>query len=172
MTDTATTESRLARLEARTAIEELVANYCHGADRHDEATFLAIWHDDAVWEFPPPWGAIKGKEEIRGAINGLIWAGLPETHHWTTNLVVTLADDGASATGISDVYCAATDLDGRSMHIAGTYHDTFERRDGRWGVAHRTVELFWFAPADQPWGTELASRFQPPALSWPTGTAT
>ena len=75
------------------------------------------------------------------------------------------------ASGICNVYCTATDLDGRSIHIAGTYHDTFERRDGRWGISHRNVELFWFAPAAEPWGTDLATRFQPPAVAWPPAPA-
>lgn len=155
-------------LESRLAIADLVANYCHGCDRHDESLFLSIWHDDAVWEFPPPWGAVKGRDEIALFLDTVIWKGLPETHHWTTNLVVTPDPaDPDRATGICNVSCAATDMDGRSISIAGTYHDTYERRGGEWRIAVRAVELFWFCPAAEPWGTTLETRFQPPMVAWP-----
>lgn len=153
---------RLDRVESHQAIARLAANYCHGVDLHDENLFLSIWHDDALWSIGGPWGDFKGTEEIQLALRELIWAGLPETHHWTTNLVVDLQGDQAS--GICNVNCAATDMDGRAIRIAATYRDRYERSGGEWRIGERAIELFYFLPVDRPWGTTMETRFDPPPI--------
>lgn len=151
---------RVAALEDRAAIAALVSNYCHGVDKRDERRFLSIWHADAAWRIGEPFGDFKGIDEIRHALVDLIWPALPETHHFTTNLVVELDDD--RATGLSDVDCTGTDVEGRAIIISATYSDVYERREGRWALADRRVEIHYFTPLREPWGSDPATRMRPP----------
>jgi gamma-hexachlorocyclohexane dehydrochlorinase len=139
-----TLAARVDALESRDEIHRLVSNYCHGCDKHDIDRFMSIWHEDAVWEIGPPYGGFAGSARIRHAMVDLIWTALPETHHWTTNLVVDL--DGDRAGGLCDVTCDAIDAEGRTLLIAATYTDAYERRDGTWRIARRGCEIFYFTP--------------------------
>lgn len=76
---------RIERLEARAAIERLMADYAFGCDQKDVQRFLGVFHDDA--EYVGPTGASVGHEAIRESIRP-IWQMLPETHHWITNVTV------------------------------------------------------------------------------------
>lgn len=151
---------RLAALEDRVEIAALVANYCHGVDKRDEERFLSIWHPEASWRIGEPFGDFKGIDAIRYALVELIWPALPETHHFTTNLVVEL--EGDRATGLCDVDCTGTDYEGRALIISATYADVFERRAGRWGLAERRVEMHYFTPLREPWSLDPATRMRPP----------
>jgi len=134
-------EQHLAEHESRIRIAELVANYCRGCDGRDEDLFMSIWHPDATYAVGGPFDAYEGHEGIRRGIHE-IWASLPETHHWTTNLVVELSD-GDHAHGESDVVCHCIDNDGVFMLVAASYHDDFDRRDGIWRIAHRSLTLHY-----------------------------
>lgn len=137
--------TRLDRVESRQELHELVSNYCHGVDKHDEATFMGIWHDDAVWAIGPPFGDFSGKDEVRRALVEVIWPAWNSTHHWTTNSVFDV--DGDRATGVCDVGMQGEAADGTTTFVSATYTDRFERRAGRWGIVHRGVEIHYFAPA-------------------------
>jgi len=139
-----TIERRLDRIESRFAIGDLVSDYCHGVDKRDLDRFLDIWHEDAVWEIGPPFGNFAGKSEIKRALTDLIWPAWRETHHWTTNLVVRFLDDD-HAEGVCDVNCTGADPQDVMQIVAATYTDRYERRDGRWRIARRHVEMFYFS---------------------------
>jgi gamma-hexachlorocyclohexane dehydrochlorinase len=138
-------EERIDAIESRFAIDRLVSDYCHGCDKKDIDRFMSIWHEDAVWEIGPPYGDFHGGERIRHAMEDLVWGALPETHHWTTNLVVDFESPDL-ANGVCDVTCEGVDTEGKTILIAATYNDRFERRDGRWAIALRHVDLFYFKP--------------------------
>jgi ketosteroid isomerase-like protein len=142
-------EARIDALESRIAIHHLVSNYCHGCDKHDIDRFMSIWHDDAVWEIGDPYGDFYGAAQIKHAMEDLIWTALPETHHWTTNLVVEL-ESPDRATGVCDVGCDAFTPERQMLLIAATYYDRFERRDGEWRISERKVEIFYFNPIVVP----------------------
>ncbi|MEX2236129.1 MAG: nuclear transport factor 2 family protein [Dehalococcoidia bacterium] len=153
-------EERVQELEWREAIRRLIADYCHGVDKHDVDRFMNIWQEDAAWEIGGPFGDYYGKAEVRHCLVDLIWPALPETHHWTTNLVLEF--DGSSAKGMCDVDCTATDSEGRPLLIAASYFDDYERRDGDWKIAKRKVELFYQTPVLDPWSNTPESRFRLP----------
>ena len=138
-------DQRIDTIESRFAIHRLVSDYCHGCDKHDIERFMAIWHDDAVWEIGPPYGDFHGGAQIRHAMEDLIWRELPETHHWTTNLVVEFEFPDL-ATGICDVSCEAVNPQGETILIAATYRDRYERREGTWAISRRGVDIFYFKP--------------------------
>lgn len=140
----ATLEQRLDYLESRSEIAALAADYCHGLDRHDIQRFLAIWTPDGFWAIGDPHGDFRGEDELRRAA-GVVWAALPETHHWTTNHVIAF-EDADRATGLSSVHTEAIDSDGRHLTIAAAYVDEYVRRQGNWRIASRMCENYYFKP--------------------------
>lgn len=141
--------ARLDQVESRQAIERLVANTCHGVDKHDEATFLGVWHDDGVWVRPQ--GNFQGKTELSRALNEFVWGTWQSTQHWASNLVTEIVDDSAS--GMFDMSMWGVDAVGKSAFMCATYTDRYERRVGRWGVVQRRFQLKYFSKAE---GIEFA----------------
>jgi gamma-hexachlorocyclohexane dehydrochlorinase len=138
-------EERTAELEARVAIGELVAGYCQGQDRDDLGLFLSLWHDDATWA--TPWDTFVGLDEIRGfRTDGP--APWTQGYHWTTNHTVRF-ESATRATGRSDALVIVTEADNRARFVGATYEDVYERRDGVWRFARRTLHR-WFVstPSD------------------------
>lgn len=140
MADT-TLEERMDRLEARWEIAERLAGYAHGCDKRDAARFMEIWHDDATWSLPDPFGTSRGTEQIRAAL-GRIWDANAASHHWMTNLVLEFAGrDRARA--LSDAVCVMIAPDGRHGLVAATYESEFMRRQGSWRIANCDVTVHW-----------------------------
>lgn len=140
-------EERLAQIESRTAIAALLATYCHGLDRKDEALFRSIWHDDADYLVGTGRGDFHGIDEIATFpwVAAKAWT---QTHHWTTNSVVTFASP-TQASGRSDCIAICEKVGGGACFISATYVDAFEQREGIWKLNQRQV-LRWFvsSPAD------------------------
>lgn len=148
-------EERLQVLEDREAIREVIANYCRGVDQKDEALFLGLWEDDAKWTIGDPFGNHVGLQQIK-AILGAIWEGLPETHHFTTNSVITVT--GQTASAVSDVDCTATDAKGRALLIAATYWDDLRKTSDTWKFTERKVKIHYMTPVVEPWSDDPNSR--------------
>ena len=64
--------------------------------------------------------------------------GTPLTKHVTTNLLIEVADDGATATCRS-YYTVMQKVEGTDLQpiISGRYRDEFAKRDGQWEFARR-----------------------------------
>ena len=156
MTDaTALIEPLLARidqLESRIAIRDLASDYCHGFDKRAFDRFLAIWWPDCVWDIGPPFGRFEGHDGIRQAVHEVLWPAWQESHHLTTNQVITFRDpDHVSA--VCDVDCVGTLAGDTDCQIVGaTYTDELERRDGIWKISRRSVQIHYFNPVP---GTRL-----------------
>lgn len=140
-------EERLDRIESRTAIAELVARYCEGVDRKDDDVFASIWHEDADYLIGAGRGDFHGLEDILRfpSVAAKAWS---QTHHWTTNSVVTF-DGPDEATGRSDCIAMCERVEGGCCFISATYVDAYSRRGGVWKLSQRQV-LRWFvtSPAD------------------------
>ena len=148
-------ERRIAEIESRNAMRDLVSNYCHGFDRRDWDCFIGIWHEDAVWDIGPLFGEFHGHEGIRKAVQEILYPVWRESHHLTTNLCITFIDDD-HAKGISNVDCMGANPDDEVQMVGATYLDQFERRQGVWKIAHRAVEIHYFNPMpamemSKPW---------------------
>lgn len=140
--------TRLDAIEDRFQIDRLVSDYCHGVDKRDVDRFMSIWHDDAEWLIGEPFGDFAGAEAIRHCTVDLIWPAFEESQHWTTNLAVDI--DGDSASGVCDVWATGI-VAATPVFIAATYYDDFERRGGRWGIAKRKVDMYYFSAFDRAW---------------------
>jgi 3-phenylpropionate/cinnamic acid dioxygenase small subunit len=145
--------SRIDELESRTALRDLVTDYCIGFDNHDWERFIAIWHPDAVWEIGPPFGTFTNHEGIREAVQDVLYPVWRETHHLTSNLRLTF-DDPDHAHGICNVDCMGATTDDVVQMISATYTDDFERREGFWKIARRGVVIHYFNPVP---GAEMTS---------------
>ncbi|SDM46664.1 nuclear transport factor 2 family protein [Allokutzneria albata] len=126
---------RLDRVESELAIQRLVHEYCHGADKQDLRRFSAVWHPDAVWA-PSAGHRLDGLDAIRAGIKAE-WQKYQQMHHWTANLVITL--DGDRASGEADTEFSVQFLDGSWVRGGGTYRDVYTRRDGIWRITYREV---------------------------------
>jgi 3-phenylpropionate/cinnamic acid dioxygenase small subunit len=132
---------------ATTSTEEiarLVFSYAEGVDLGDfeavselfsHATYRAVLPDGGVSTF-------TGRDEVLACFQGMVitYDGIPSTKHVTTNLSVDVDEgsDGATARSYFSVLQARPDLE-LQVIVAGRYHDSFERREGRWRFADRLI---------------------------------
>jgi len=153
MVDLENVVRRLDEQESRTAIAELVFNYCHGFDKRDFERFLAIWWEDCVWHIGPPFGSFAGHEGIRQAVHDVLWPAWTQSQHITSNLVIHFRDPD-HAESVCDVDCTGL-LAGSSeaTFVGASYADALERRDGVWRIAERKVSMHYFNSFP---GTELS----------------
>jgi len=136
---------RIDELESRAALRDLVTDYCQGFDNHDWNQFISIWHEDAVWDIGPPFGVFEGHAGISEAVHEVLYPVWRETHHLTSNLRLTFRD-ADHARGVCDVDCMGATKDDVVQMISATYTDEFERRDGVWKIAKRSVVIHYFNP--------------------------
>jgi hypothetical protein len=141
--NTADLASRLDRLESHQAVERLIANYARGFDQRDPQLFASIWFHDSVLDMGEVFGRCQGLEEIAAGAERL-WTGTPHMHHWMANEVIDI--NGDTATAISSLDCLVTDASAGPTQISGTYFDSCERREGRWGIVYRRFEMHYWTP--------------------------
>jgi len=140
-------DDRLAILEDRQRIQDVLMQYARGWDRLDEQMLRDCFFPDATHEH----GGFEGQSQdfITG---GLVSVGkVIATRHMITNIWIEVDGDRA----ISECYFAAShrrfDKTGEreeDYFLQGRYLDRFERREGRWKIAHRlgVNELKWIEP--------------------------
>lgn len=137
------------------AIHEALIRYCRGVDRCDLQLAMTAFLDDAVdnhmgFEMP----AIESMSSLLGADQSQVKC----TSHNITNELVEVTGDVAR----SEAYFVAyhllshddTDFD---WTVGGRYIDRFERRDGSWRIAHRTVVYDWQPPVSMVFAGETLS---------------
>ena len=148
-TEAATLEAltaRITELESRSAIRDLVSDYCHGFDKRDYERFLAIWWEDCVWDIGPPFGKFEGHTGVYEAIYDVLWPAWGESHHLSTNLSIKFSDPD-NASSICDVDCMGKLAGEDTCTIVGaTYADELQRRDGVWKILQRSVTIHYFNP--------------------------
>lgn len=135
---------RLDEQESRCAIAELAFNYCHGFDKRDESRFVDIWWEDCVWDIGPPFGKFEGRAGILEALHEVLWPAWDQTQHVTSNNVINFIDPD-HAESVCDVDCTGLLAgDTQATFVGATYRDQVERREGRWAIALRKVEIHYF----------------------------
>ncbi len=146
--------ARVDTLESRSAIRDLVSDYCHGFDKRDFERFLSIWWEDCNWDIGPPFGAFEHHDGIRTAVHEVLWPAWSHTLHLTTNLRVEFADRD-HASGICDVQCMGSLAGETTCTVVGaSYFDDYERRGGAWKILRRQVRIHYFNPIP---GAELSA---------------
>ena len=123
-------------------IENLVYAYAERIDAGDLAGVAELFRHGRIQAAPGV--LIEGPDAVRKLYEGatrLYEDGTPRTRHVTTNVAVEVDDDAGTATARSyyTVFQQSDELPLQPI-IAGHYHDSFHRVDGRW--AFDTREMF------------------------------
>jgi hypothetical protein len=150
----------LAELAAKQAITEVLHRYCRGLDRMDRALADTVWHPGGTADYGPGY---------RGSAFGFldfVWdyhVQFESHSHLVSNVLIEV--ENAAGTAASETYVSVwlrtPPADGllTDMFHRGRYVDRWSRRDGVWGIDHRTFlgdlyrEVQQPAPAPaEPWG--------------------
>lgn len=135
-------EAKFTELLDREAIRDCIYRYCRGIDRADEAALRSSYWEDAHDRH----GAYDGPAEgfISHALK--IFEGGPRNVHQVSNILIEFA--GPRVAAVESYFNAlqrGPDSNGvvRQFLLAGRYCDRFEKRNGEWRVARRTVVYDW-----------------------------
>ena len=122
----------------RAAITALIYGYAERIDAGDLAGVAALFAD-ATYRSDRG-GLYRGADAVRAVLERVVvlYEGVPRTKHVTTNLVVELAGDAATARSYFTVFQAAPGGPLQAI-VAGRYHDRFERAGDRWRFADRLI---------------------------------
>lgn len=146
-------EPRLANLEARQEITDVLYRYARGNDRRDEALIRSCFWPDGRYIFAPFDGnAQKFVTMAMGILNSLLWC-----QHYITNPMIEVRGDQA----VSECYFFAhhhtkkKDGSEEEEFYEGRYLDRFERRKGVWKSAfrHGIMDYIATAPSPQPYNS-------------------
>lgn len=134
-------DARLRRLEDVEAIRTLLAEIARGTDRYDSQLLARTIHEDAVLD-------MGGARTMSGAAFAAALKPPAEPRPGRMHLVsnARIDVDGDAAWSESHIVsCQDVLVEGvRKTRIrAGRYLDRWERRDGRWKLAARTLVDEW-----------------------------
>jgi hypothetical protein len=158
--------STLQELLDREAIRECLHRYCRGIDRADEEALRSAYWRDATDSH----GAYKG-----GAA-GFIDQALPRLRaggryfHAICNMGIDLHGDTAAVESYFVALQVTAAAPTRETFLAGRYLDRFEKREGEWRIAARTVVYDWLEERERPELAQGDSRFadrSPVGAPWP-----
>ncbi|MBK6005039.1 nuclear transport factor 2 family protein [Ramlibacter ginsenosidimutans] len=136
----------LQELLDREAIRECLHRYCRGIDRADEAALRSCYWDDAA----------DCHGAYNGSATGFIAQALAKLRrggrrvHQVSNVLIELQGAVAAVESSFLALQAAPDAPTRTTFLCGRYVDRFERRDGEWRVAARTVVYDWIEERERP----------------------
>ena len=120
-------------------IQRLIFTYAERLDQGDLAGVAALFASATFRSDRRP-EARTGSEEVLEMFRRTValYDGRPSTKHVTTNVIVDLEGESASARSYFTVLQARPELPLQPI-IAGRYHDRFRRRDGAWQFSDRLV---------------------------------
>lgn len=144
-------------MKDRQDILDCLHRYTRGVDRHDRALMLSAYHPDAVDEH----GVAEG---VAGDFCdwAIGWHGEFQTKHQHIITNHTIDLDGDTAHVESYYTFWGDNREGPPSLCFGRYVDRFEKRDGKWAIAHRVCineKVGYFTAADLPdeWHKALIS---------------
>lgn len=139
-------QADLQALLDREAIRDCLHRYCRGIDRADEAALRSAYWPDAEDSH----GAFQGSAEgfIAQALARLRAGG--RRVHSIGNILIELHGDAAAVESyFLALQSGAADPELETF-LCGRYVDRFERRQGEWRVARRTVVYDWIEERRRP----------------------
>lgn len=149
----------LSDLLDRQVITDILIAYARGADRGDVDLIEAAYHEDAIEDHG---GTYKGPARDYVALMRKMLPRAPRMSHSVTNILVELEGDTAWTECHYLTFARLPVKDGKpgetvdSLTMARAI-DRFERRDGRWAIAHRRLAWDWSQemPTNESWGRGL-----------------
>ena len=133
----------IEELLAREEIHDVLKRYVRAVDRADAELMVSCYHDDGVDDH----GMFRGPAaEFAEFVCGERSKRYQATHHLIASPNIRIDGDRAFV----DTYCIAHQISApdeagqRFDYMVGVrYVDRFERRSGRWLIAHRTAVFDW-----------------------------
>lgn len=130
-------------LLAREEIHDVLKRYVRAVDRADAELMVSCYHDDGFDDH----GMFRGPAaEFAEFVCGERSKRYEATHHFIAPPNIRVNGESAYV----DTYCIAHQISGpddagqRFDYVIGVrYVDRFERRAGRWLIAHRTAVFDW-----------------------------
>ncbi len=119
-------------------IRELLARYCFALDADRFEDMAALFTADGVWE--TAFGTGTGRDGIVAQARSIATGPRPRRIHLTTNIVIDL--DGDSATARSNWVVIQNTQAGPAIGSGGAYADRLVRVDGQWFFQHRTIDRY------------------------------
>lgn len=141
-------ETRLANLEAKEEVRELIAAYCAICDRIDKIGDLVyLFTEDAVLRNPA--GAHSGRAAIESYYTGFFATGVKFSRHHAVNQVITILEPGVARH--ESYFIAFLGRGGESKIAFGRYDDLVVKQEGAWRfkekvnetVANTSLEAGW-----------------------------
>lgn len=136
-------EARVARIEARQAIQDLVIRYGMAVDDRDMATVGGLFTEDAVFRHGDDSIVNHGRQEIVDFYSDRLQAFGATYHYPHSHLIELDPADPQLATG---VVCAHAELgiDGRTYVTALRYHDGYRVDAGVWRFTERRLAMLYY----------------------------
>jgi hypothetical protein len=132
-------QAELRALLDKDAIRDCLYRYCRGIDRADEGLLRSVYWPDAH----------DSHGAYAGTAGGFVDQAVPRLRsggrgvHQISNILIELHGDAAAVE--SSFLALQTNAAAPTLEtfLCGRYLDRFERRDGLWGIAERTVVYDW-----------------------------
>ncbi|MGF7121347.1 MULTISPECIES: nuclear transport factor 2 family protein [unclassified Rhodococcus (in: high G+C Gram-positive bacteria)] len=137
-------------LSDRAEIGDVLHRYYRGVDRRDWALVRSCFFDDAHNDYAPFYQG--GVDEFMDFLRDPAGFGLfDRTFHFVGNMLIELAGDSDLDTADAETYVmaqhtSAADAGNTTRNFLTVwlrYLDRFERREGRWAIADRRIEVEW-----------------------------
>ena len=125
--------SFLEEIEARTAIEDCLKRFARAVDRQDWALARTLYHDDAFDDH----GFFKGPPDAFLAHIAKLHQVQEHSMHFNTNVLIEF--QSRERAFVETYVLVLQRFAERRVTASARYLDRFERRNGRWRVAHRTL---------------------------------
>jgi ketosteroid isomerase-like protein len=133
-------DPRLQVLLDKEDIREVTYRFARGVDRHDWELIRSCYHDDGV----DCHGIFDGPatEYVAWVTENVPKLATSTTHHVSNGLIDVQGDVAFCESYVLAAHRYVRDDGQRADFLCGArYVDRFERRDGRWRIAHR--QLLW-----------------------------
>ncbi len=142
------TNSELRVFLDRESIRDALARLARGEDRRDAALISGAYWPDSVTDY----GVFRGSfdEYLAWVVPGA--DAITNTQHVLGQSYIELDGDTAKVeTQVISYHRVEMGAGEQDTCIGGRYLDVFERRDGKWAIASRTMLYDWF----QDWGDAI-----------------
>lgn len=155
-------EERIAKLEARQSIDDLIGDLARAFDGGPSAELLRpLFTDDARFEIDR-YGVLEGGDAITAGVVGNSGQGFSWTLHYLVSPKVELAADCSSAQLDFMLWEVATSASGRAYWIGGRYFARAVRSGegeagSRWRFASLTLEAQLISRNPAGWSDKPAT---------------
>lgn len=143
MTNDAAAADRLAALEDRQAIDDVLHRYAHALDARDWDLLRTCFTTDAVADYLDLGGVNEGVETIVELCSGVL-TGLDSSQHLIGSPLATVDGDTATASCYLQAQHVFAGAEGGDHYlVGGRYDDQLVRTPDGWRIRHRTLHATW-----------------------------